>query len=498
MATVKLQTIRLRKVYPGTVALDDVSMTFEAGRVSALLGKNGAGKSTLVKILSGAVKPTSGQVLIDGRQARFRSPGEAFNEGIATVYQELSLIPELTVGENILLGRLPKRTGLGGMAIDWRAVYERADAVLQGLKVDLDVKQKAGRLSVAQQQVVEIAKAMSFNPSVLMLDEPTSALAHHEVASLFDLVRKLASQGVAVIYITHRLGELRDIADTVSVLRDGRFAGEVLIEEATPKLIVEMMFGETVPKTRPPELEVRREPVLEVRHLTMKGRLSDISLTLHRGEVLGIAGMLGAGRTELLMSLFGAMRFDEGEILIEGRPIRSPTPARMKRAGIGLTPENRKEQGVVLLLSTLDNACLAALGRISRNGVIWKGLQRKVVGRIVRDLQIILADLEQPVSSLSGGNQQKVVVGNWLNTEPRIMLFDEPTRGIDVQAKQQVFQIIWELSRQGIGSIFVSSELEELLEVCHRIVIMRKGRLVGEVDTEGLQFERLFAMCMED
>jgi ribose transport system ATP-binding protein len=498
MGAIKLQTVDLRKVYPGTVALDDVSMTFEAGSVNALLGKNGAGKSTLVKILSGATEPTSGHVLLDGRETRFPSPRDAFERGMATVYQELSLIPELTVGENILLGRLPKRKGLAGVAIDWRAVFDRADAVMQSLKVKLDVTRTVGRLPVAQQQVVEIAKAMSYDPSVLMLDEPTSALAHHEVAALFDLVRKLTARGVAVIYITHRLQELRDIADTVSVLRDGKFVGRVPVEQATPKLIVEMMFGETVQKARPAGLEVRREPVLEVRHLTMKGKLTDVGLTLYKGEVLGIAGMLGSGRTEVLMSLFGAMAFDEGEIFVEGRPIRSPTPAQMKRAGMGLTPENRKEQGIVLLLSTLDNACLAALDRISRHGVIWRSLQHKVVDRNIRDLQITVADAEQPISSLSGGNQQKVVVSNWLNTKPRIMLFDEPTRGIDVQAKQQMFQIIWELSRQGIGSIFVSSELEELLEVCHRIVVMRKGRVVGEVDTSGLQLESLFAMCMED
>lgn len=498
MGAIKLQTTRLRKVYPGTVALDDVSLTFEAGSVSALVGKNGAGKSTLVKILSGATDATAGQVFLDGLEVRFRSPKDAFDRGMATVYQELSLIPELTVGENILLGRLPKRRGLGGIAVDWPKVYERADAILRSLNVDLDVNVKAGRLSVAQQQVVEIAKAMSFHPSVLMLDEPTSALAHHEVAGLFDLVRKLSGQGVAVVYITHRLQELEDIADTVSVLRDGRFVGKVPVAEATPKRIVEMMFGETVQKSRPAGLEVRREPVLEVRHLSMKGRLTDVNLTLYKGEVLGIAGMLGSGRTEVLMSLFGAMRFDEGEILVEGRTVRSPTPARMKRAGMGLTPESRKEQGIVLLLSTLDNACLAALDRVSRHGVIWKGLQREVVERTVRDLQITVADIEQPISSLSGGNQQKVVVGNWLNTKPRIMLFDEPTRGIDVQAKQQVFQIIWRLSMRGISSIFVSSELEELLEVCHRIVVMRKGRLVGEVDATGLQLEQLFAMCMED
>jgi len=498
MDAIKLQTVDLGKVYPGTVALDQVSMTFEAGRVSALLGKNGAGKSTLVKILSGATQPTSGRFLVDGRPARFRNPKEAFNQGIATVYQELSLIPELTIGENIFLGRLPKTKGLGGISIDWRKTYQRADTILQSLKVELDVKQKVGHLRVAQQQVVEIAKAMSFNPSVLMLDEPTSALAHHEVSSLFALVKKLAAQGVAVIYITHRLQELRDIADTIAVLRDGKFVGQVPIEKASPKLIVEMIFGETVQKSRPAELKVRHQPVLEVRHLSLKDKLTDVNLTLHQGEVLGLAGMLGSGRTEILMSLFGAMRFDKGEILIKGRPFRSLTPARMKRAGVGLTPENRKEQGIVLLRSTLDNICHAALGRISRHGVIWKGLQRSVADRTVKDLQITVADLEQSISALSGGNQQKVVVGNWLNTKPQIMLFDEPTRGIDVQAKQQIFQIIWELSKQGISSIFVSSELEELLEVCHRIIVLRKGCVVNEVEVDSLQLDKLFAMCMED
>lgn len=498
MCAMKLETVGLRKVYPGTVALDDVSLGFEAGKVSALLGKNGAGKSTLVKILSGAIQPTRGRVLVDGREVRLRTPKEAFAQGIATVHQELSLIPELSVGENILLGRLPKRRVLGGIVVDWRAVYERSDAVLKTLGVSLDVRQRAGSLRVAQQQVVEIAKAMSFRPSALLLDEPTSALARHEVAALFGLVRELAEAGVAVVYITHRLQELPDIADSVAVLRDGKFVGAVPIAAATPERIVEMMFGEAVRAARPAGRPPRGEPVMEVRHLTMGRKLRDVSLTLHRGEVLGIAGMLGSGRTELLMSVFGGMRFDEGEISIDGQSVRSPAPARMKRMGVALAPESRKEQGLVLQMSTLDNACLAGLDRVAHWGFLRKGRQREVVRRMVEDLQITVADLDQPVSALSGGNQQKVVLGNWLNTKPRIMLLDEPTRGIDVQAKQQVFQIVSDLSRDGIACIFVSSELEELLEVCHRIVVLRDGRVVAEVDPLGLRLDRLVAMCMED
>ncbi len=499
MAEARLETSRIRKVYPGTVALDDVSIAFAAGEVSALVGKNGAGKSTIVNILSGATRPTGGEILIDGRAVRLASPADAFRRGIATVHQELSLIPELSVAENIFLGRWPKRRGLGGgWIVDWRTVEEQAERITRSMGATVDVREKAGRLSVAQQQIVEIAKAMSFQPSAVLLDEPTSALAFHETQNLFRILRSLAGQGVAIVYITHRLQELREVADHVCVLRDGRFVGRLSIADATPTALVEMMFGQVVPTHRPAGLKVGKRPVLEVRGLRRGDVLHGVDLTLREGEVLGIAGMLGSGRTELLMSIFGAEPFDAGDIFVDGRPAPSPTPERMKNAGLGLTPENRKQQGVVLPLSTRDNACLAALKRIARRGLIWKGLQRRVVNGLVRDLQIAVADVEQPIASLSGGNQQKVVVGNWLNTQPRIMLFDEPTRGIDVQAKQQIFQIIWDLSRRGISSIFVSSELEELLEVCHRILVLRRGRVACEVPADGLRLDRLFAMCMED
>jgi ribose transport system ATP-binding protein len=491
-----LQTIDLRKTYPGTVALDAVSVGFDAGRIHALIGKNGAGKSTLVKIFAGAVPPTSGRVLVAGKDVVMRSPRDAFAEGIATVYQELSLVPELTVAENILLGRLPRRRGLAGFVIDWPEVFARARAVLGAMQVSLDVHAKAGDLGVAQQQIVEIAKAMSFSPSVLMLDEPTSALAQHETTGLFALLRQLAARGVAIIYITHRLHELGRIADTVTVLRDGRCVGTVPAAEAAPQTVAQMMFGEVVRKARPADLKAGGRAVLEVRRLGLRGKFHQVSFTLHRGEVLGIAGMLGSGRTELLRALFGAEPCDEGQILLEGRPVRAASPARMKRLGVAFTPEDRKEQGLIQVLSIRANVCLASLERLSTLGVTTAGRQRAAVARLVGRLGIQLADAEQPVSSLSGGNQQKVVVAKWLNAEPRVMLLDEPTRGIDVQAKQQIFQIVWDLSRQGISSIFVSSELEELLEVCHRILIMKKGTVTGEVRPENLSVDDLFARCI--
>ena len=492
-----LQTVGLRKEYPGTLALDGFSAVFDGGKVHALIGKNGAGKSTLVKILAGAVAPTRGQILVDGRPVVLRSPRDAFAQGIATVYQELSLVPELTVAENILLGRMPRRRGLGGLVLDRPAAFAQAREVLADMQVDLDVRMKAGDLGVAQQQIVEIAKAMSFKPSVLMLDEPTSALAQHETGRLFDLVRKLAARGVAILYITHRLQELPQIADSVTVLRDGKCVGVVPMAEATPQGIVQMMFGEVVQRQRPVDLKAGREPVLEVRGLGRRGQFHDVTFTLYRGEVLGIAGMLGSGRTELLRAIFGAEPFDHGEILVEGRPVRSPSPDRLKDLGVAFTPENRNQQGLVQLLSTRANVCLAALDRIAMCGMLTRARQRAAARRLARQLDIQIPDLEQPVSTLSGGNQQKVVVAKWLHTEPRVILFDEPTRGIDVQAKQQIFQIMWDLSRRGVSSVFVSSELEELLEVCHRVLIIKKGTLAGEVRPGLLSADELFVRCME-
>jgi ribose transport system ATP-binding protein len=493
----QLQTLKIRKEYPGTLALDDVSVSFEGGKIHALLGKNGAGKSTLVKILAGTVQPTSGSILLNGGEVRLRSASDAFAQGIATVYQELSLVPGLTVGENILLGRLPKKQLLGSWIIDWPAAFARAQAVMDDMQVALDVRARVEDLGVAQQQVVEIAKAMSFKPSVLMLDEPTSALAQHETDNLFRLLRALAAKGVAIIYITHRLQELQRIADTVTVLRDGQFIGAIPMSAATPQEIVRMMFGEVVPKERPADLRVGGGTVLEVKGLTSRGRFHDINFCAHEGEIVGLAGMLGSGRTELLRAIFGADPFDEGEVVVGGYAVKSASPDLMKNLRVAFAPEDRKAQGLVQGLSIRANLCMASLDRLSRHGLMTRGCERDAVSSMVDRLAIKLADTERPVSDLSGGNQQKVVVGKWLNTNPWLVLFDEPTRGIDVQAKQQIFQIMWDLSRKGVACLFVSSELEELVEVCHRILIMKHGTLAGEVRPDEIGVDELIVRCME-
>jgi ribose transport system ATP-binding protein len=330
-----------------------------------------------------------------------------------------------------------------------------------------------------------------------MLDEPTSSLANDETDCLFRLIRSLSNKGVAIIYISHRLQELKRIAHKVSALRDGELVGTIPIDEADSATVAHMMFGEVVPRHRPENLSAGEGTVLELRQINRAGKLNDVSLSLKRGEILGIAGLVGAGRTELLRTICGADPMDSGEIVVEGRVITRPTPGRMKRLGVGLTPENRKEEGLVLNLSTRENICLASLWRMSWRGVIWNARQTPTVKRNIEELHIRVPDVEAPVATLSGGNQQKVVVGKWLNTSPRVLLLDEPTRGIDIQAKQQIFQLIWDLSQKGISTIFVSSELEELVDVCHRILVIREGRIIGEVSPDSVTPQKLFEYCAD-
>lgn len=487
-----LKTRNITKNYPGTVALNKVSVSFDSGKVHALIGKNGSGKSTLLKTFSGAIQPTEGEVFIDDVSMEFNDPRDAFSKGIATVYQELSLIPGLTVAENIFLGRLPMK----GKLVDWKKTYVMAEELLNDLNIDIPVDEMVYNLSVGQSQMIEIVKAMSFKPKVLQLDEPTSALAQNEIRSLFKMINELKKKDVIIIYVSHRLHELWEIADTCTVLRDGKLIGTVPMKETSHKEIIHMMFGEVEIRQRPDDLKVLDEVVLEVKNFTRKNKFEDVSFQLKKGEVLGIAGMLGSGRTELLKSIFGADPYESGELYCHGEYIPSPTPEKMKKAGFALTPEDRKHEGLIQCASIKSNLCVASLHKIAKGMFMRKNVEDEFAKRQINDLEIKIADMDHLVSSLSGGNQQKVVVGNWLNTDPQIMFFDEPSRGIDVNAKQQIFQIIWEQSRKGISSIMVSSELEELLEVCHRILIMREGRITGEVRPEELKVEDLYSLCI--
>ena len=492
MRNITLRAEHITKDYPGTRALDDISISFASGKVNALVGKNGSGKSTLIKIFAGAVKPTSGDIFLNEKNLHFNDTADAYEKGIVSVYQEMSLIPGLSVAENIFLGRLPMKYG----AIDWRKTYQMAGALLKKMKVNINPQETLYRLSMWQMQVVEITKALSFNPKVIMLDEPTSALAHNEVQNLFNAVRALREHGVVVIYVTHKLQELPQIADTVSVLRDGKLVGSVQMSKVNYKDIIQMMFGEVKIQSRPKNIKVKDELVMEVKGFSREGWYQDVNFNLKRGEILGIAGMLGSGRTELLRGIFGADPVDKGELVIEGKNYKSANPIKMVKAGLGLTPENRKTQGLILIHSIRDNLCYASMNITADGWIENKNKRNTFAERQVKELDIATRDMDALCNSLSGGNQQKVVLGNWLNTSPKIMLYDEPSRGIDVSAKQQIFEIMWAQARKGIATVFVSTELEELLEVCHRILIMRHGKIVDEVNPDKTNINELYEICM--
>ncbi|MFS4580664.1 sugar ABC transporter ATP-binding protein [Phaeobacter sp. C3_T13_0] len=490
----QLSLNNLTKHYGAVKALEGFTHVFEAGQVHALIGKNGSGKSTFVKMMSGAIQPTEGAISVGHNEAHFATPRQAQDAGIATVYQELSLVPELSVAENIFLGRLPrKRSGL----IDWRQLRRLTEELFVEIGgLDISPTARIAELSVGQQQMVEIVKAMSFRPKVLQLDEPTSALAQAEVQHLFALVRRLRELGVTIIYITHRLAELGMIADTVTAIRDGRFVGSVPIDDASPPVILDMMFGDLPPLERPTTQIDRSQPVLSVNQLALAPFFHDVSFNLYPGEVLGIAGMLGSGRTELLHAIFGARRLEGGTVSIHGRTVTTPDIPTMKSLGIGYTSEDRKHAGLVQLLSSHANLCLAGQAKIAPTGWITKNRERPFVDRQIAGLQIKVGDPMLPVSSLSGGNQQKIVVGNWINNAPDILLFDEPARGVDVQAKRQIYELIWEKARDGVSSIVVSTELEDLTECCDRILVLRDGQITETFLNDVLDPKDIYTACM--
>ena len=483
---------QLCKEYGAVKALQPLSHQFTGGRIHAVIGKNGSGKSTLIKMMAGATTPTSGEMVLNGQSLTFKTPQDALKSGVVTVHQELSLIPELTVAENIFLGRMPQKAGF----IQWGQLHNMAAKLLAEVgATNINPSALVSSLSVGKQQVVEIAKAMSLSPLVLQLDEPTSALAQDEVEHLFALLKRLRAKGVLIIYVSHRLAELPIIADDITVLRDGVFVGQLPIAQATPKAIVDMMFGEieefSIREKRPQQAEV----VLEVNNLKVDGLLNDISFKLHRGEVLGIAGMLGSGRTEILRGIFGADVISSGEITVGGQRVHKPTPMLMNQLGVGYTSEDRKVKGLVQLLSCHANVCMAGMRLISRHGWTSESHERPFVKKQIDDLLIKVGNPLLPVSSLSGGNQQKILVGNWLNTNPKVILFDEPSRGVDVHAKQQIFQMMWNLTQQGLAAIVVSTELEELPAVCDRILVLKNGRFTNEFSAD-IGAKALYEACM--
>jgi sugar transport system ATP-binding protein len=479
--------------YPGVLALDHVSFEIRPGQVRALLGKNGAGKSTLIRLLSGVEQPDEGIVEIDGRPLLSGGIREASARGVATVYQELSLVPQLTVAENLYLGHWPR----GRLReIDSRTMRDEASRALKDLGLDLEPGRPVETLTLAEQQMVEIARALRTNPRLLILDEPTSALAAAEVSTGREAVRRIASSGVAVIYVSHRMEEIRQVADSTTVMRDGRLIDTVDTSRATTEEIVRMMLGsskedaeETATHAHP---ETVRGPVLlSVRDLAVPPKLTEVSFDLHRGEVLGIAGLLGSGRTELIRTLSGFDRAARGTIAVEGEVVTHPTPQRMRQLGIGMTPENRKRDGIVPWLGVDENIVMSSWGEVSNGAVISAGRVRQAATALAERLAIKTSRVDAPIGTLSGGNQQKAVIGRWLHARSRILLLDEPTRGVDVEAKAQIYQLVRTLAESGNGIVFVSSELEELPLVCDRVLVLRRGQIAEEFMAPNLDLDRI-------
>lgn len=471
------------KRYGPTVALSEFTHSFAPGQVHALMGKNGSGKSTLVKLLAGVTEPTSGTISVNGEDRHFTSPHDAFAAGIVTVHQELSLVPELSVGENIFLGRLPHRRRAGFSVVDWAGLHKRAGELLADMGLAIDSRQPVSALSVGQQQVVEIVKAMSFNPSILLLDEPTSALASREVKQLFALIERLRARGVTMIYITHRMSELFEIADTCTVIRDGHYIGAVEMKATTPSAIVGMMFGDAARATRPPRRTLdRTRPVLEVRDLSRSGHFQNVSFDLYPGEILGIAGLLGAGRTELALTLFGMLKPASGTIALEGKPVRFSSNRDAIAAGVAYLSEDRLSLGLIQPQSIADNLVISSLDKILSGGLLSEDRKRSLVARWIADLGVKIGLQQDAISTLSGGNQQRVAIAKWLATDPKLLILDAPTVGVDVGARAGIFDIVARLAETGLAIILISDEVPEVYFNADRVLHMAQGRIVGSYD----------------
>ena len=475
------------KSFAGIKVVTQVSFDIRPGEVHALMGENGAGKSTMIKIMAGLHQADEGEILINGQPVRFASPKDAHGAGIATVHQELLLFPELTVAENIFLGQTPK-TGLG--TIDWQVMRARARELLDSLDSgDLDIDQKVASLSVGNRQRIEIARALAQDARVLIMDEPTAALAEADVQRLMAIVRSLRARGVAIVYVSHRMPEIFALADRVTVLRDGNHVATKNVSEVDEPQLVSMMVGRAIDRLYPAKQGVDGEVILELRDVSYRGVIRGISLKLKRGEILGLAGLVGSGRTETALTVFGITPATSGQIVIDGKPEHISSPEAARDLGIAYVPEDRGQQGLIRAQTIEDNIALANLKRLMRGFMVDAAKVTAEARKAIERFGIRARGPQQLVRQLSGGNQQKVVLGKWLATNPRILIMDEPTRGIDVGAKAEIHQLMRKLAGEGMAILMISSELPEVLGMSDRVLVMNSGRIVGEFDRQAATAE---------
>jgi rhamnose transport system ATP-binding protein len=472
-----LELTGITKRFSGVEVLHEVSFTLRPGEVHALLGENGAGKSTLVKVITGVHQPDGGEIFFNGEQVHFADSHQSRQAGIAAIYQELSLFPDLDVAENIFVGRQPVTRG---GRIDWRRLYSEAEELLNSLGVHLDLRRKARALSIAQQQMVEIARAFSINARVMIMDEPTSTLTLNEVEDLFRLVRRLREDGAAIVFISHRLEELFELADRVTVLRDGSYVATRLMSEVSRDDLIRMMVGRTITNLFPKQEVQSGETILKVENLSQPGVFQDISFELRKGEILGMAGLVGAGRTEVARALFGAEPAAGGTIWIDGAVRKIQSPEDAIRLGLAYVPEDRQIHGLILPMNIVSNISLTLLDEYATAGWIKDRQERRASYQAARQMEVRANNIWQKARELSGGNQQKVVLAKWLSTRPRILILDEPTRGIDVGTKAAVHALMSSLAAEGMAILMISSELPEVLGMSDRILVMHEGYLTAE------------------
>jgi ribose transport system ATP-binding protein len=487
-----LEAFGITKQFPGTLALDNVQLELLPGEIHVVMGENGAGKSTLMKILSGVIFPDGGELRLEGKPVAFKTPYQALEHGIAIVYQELNVVSTLTVAENIFPGRLP--VNIFGM-VRYRELFWNAERAIQKLTTDIDPRAFLGDLSIAQQQLVEIAKALSRECKVLILDEPTSALTDREADILLTLLRRLANEGIGILYISHKLKEVFQVADRVTVLRDGKYVGTHAISDTSPDMLIRMMVGRELGTLFPHRSEKIGKPLLQVQNLRVDGFTAHNSFELYEGEILGFSGLIGSGRTELARTLFGAEPKIEGQVLLEGVPLHIDSPQKAIQHGIGYLPEDRKAAGLFLEMNIRLNVAATIIKEVSGTGFVRPSRERAIAEQSVEQLAISTSGIEQEVRRLSGGNQQKTLIAKWLAIKPKILIVDEPTRGIDVGAKREIHFLLRKLAESGVGVIIISSELPEILGMCDRILVMHEGSIVAEYQADEATEEKIMRVA---
>ncbi|BAN99042.1 ABC transporter-like protein [Plautia stali symbiont] len=494
MTAFALEAEGISKFFSGVKALDNVSLRIKPGSVHALMGENGAGKSTLMKCLIGMYRPDKGTIRIKGEPVQFQDTMDALRSGISMIHQELNLVPYMTVAENIWLGREPMKYGF----VDHRKLNQQTQELLNKLNIRLKADRLVGELSIASQQMVEIAKAVSWNSDIVIMDEPTSALTETEVAHLFTIIRDLRAQGKAIIYISHKMDEIFAITDEISIFRDGTWVGSNSTTAFTHQSLITQMVGRELTQLFPKFNSAIGEEVLTVRNLTCKDRFTDVSFSVRKGEILGVAGLVGAGRSEVMESLFGMESFDSGEVLIDGVPVKIDSPSTAIEKGMAFLTEDRKKSGLFLVLSVLENMSIVNMpDYIGKSGFVSHMKMAQDCMEQIRKLNIKTPTMDQIINNLSGGNQQKVLIARWLLAQPKILILDQPTRGIDVGAKAEIYRLISEVANRGVAIIMVSSELPEILGMSDRVMVMHGGRITGILDKEEADQETILSLASE-